>query len=64
MKPCDFCGYSFEHKPETCRALLTERKSSVKIHHSKREKNRVGNISISRENMVRFAEYLNGKRVK
>ena len=65
MKPCEYCGYSFEHKPETCRALLTERKAPVKkIHHVKAKRNLVGNVAISSENMVKFAEYLNGKRVK
>lgn len=65
MKPCDFCGYSFEHKPEVCRALLTERKAPVKIYHQKPvKKNLVGNITISRDNVLKLAEYLNGKRVK
>ena len=64
MKPCDYCGYKFEHSPDTCRILLGEKKSGKKLHHFKRKDhpNRVGNVGISRKNILDLAEYLNGKR--
>lgn len=63
MKTCDYCGLDFEHNPEVCRVHLAERKVK-KIHHFKPgRKNGIGNLAISRKNILELADYINGKKV-
>ena len=62
MKPCEWCGYDFEHNIATCKALIAEKKEKP-ISHKKgpRTNPKCGRIKISPENMEKLIEYLGRK---
>jgi len=56
MKACTHCGYTFEHDPEVCKVLIAEKKEPKrKMINPGR-----GAGTISRENVLKLADYLKG----
>jgi len=62
MKPCIWCGFTFEHSEATCKALVAE-KNPPRIHIGKGSRSNpgAGRIRISRENILKLERYLKGK---
>ena len=60
MKPCIWCGFTFEHSEATCKALVAEKREEPKVVMGRRKLNPARMI-VSQDDILKLAAYLSGK---
>lgn len=64
MKQCQYCGYDFEHKEATCKALVAEKKEEPKVRIVGRTRcNREGGPTIKGKDILALVDFINKRRV-